>query len=69
MQHCDSTCFHCAQTFFLWWKQRVKNQDRVAGGRSGDGSFNVAAASSVGTRRETLELDRAVNDDVVDVAG
>lgn len=23
MQHCDSTCFHCAQTFFLWLKQRM----------------------------------------------
>lgn len=50
MQHCDSTCFHCAQTFFLWWKGRVNQFEKPRGKRaqrSGDGNYNEAAASSV----------------------
>lgn len=50
MQHCDSTCFHCAQTFFLWWRRRVEQFDSPRGQRatrSGPGSFNAAAATSV----------------------
>lgn len=46
MQTCDATCWHCAASFFTWWKRRVKSQDREAG-RSGLGSFNLAASTSV----------------------
>ena len=50
MQHCDSTCFHCAQTFFLWWKGRLNQFEKPRGDRakrSGDGNFNLAAFTSV----------------------
>lgn len=47
MQHCDSTCHYCANEFWKWWKDRIKKQERTTGGRSGDGSFGAAAATSV----------------------
>ena len=46
MQHCDSTCAWCWNHFVKWWKARIKSQDREAG-RSGAGSFNDAAATSI----------------------
>lgn len=45
MQHCDSTCAHCAREFFAWWKARVHASER-RDGRSGAGSFAAAAATS-----------------------
>jgi hypothetical protein len=50
MQTCDSTCTWCARHFFSWLKQRMKAAQLVSG-RSGDGSFADAAATSVGARR------------------
>lgn len=50
MQHCDSTCFHCAQTFFLWLKSRMHQMSMPAGKRalrSGGGNFAAEAATSV----------------------
>lgn len=49
MQHCDSTCFHCAQTFFLWLKGRLSQFEKPRGKRaerSGEGNFNLAASTS-----------------------
>lgn len=49
-QHCDSTCFHCAQTFFLWLKSRMHQMSNPTGKRaqrSGAGSFAQEAATSV----------------------
>lgn len=45
MQHCDSTCSHCAKHFWTWVKSRMKSAEREAG-RSGEGSFADAAATS-----------------------
>lgn len=45
MQHCDATCFWCATHFWLFFKQRMKASERHAG-RSGEGSFAEAAATS-----------------------
>jgi hypothetical protein len=58
MQHCDSTCPWCAREFWEWWKRRVKSQDRESG-RSGDGSFNDAAATSVRPEEETRGESRS----------
>jgi len=46
-QFCDSTCAWCARQFLAWWRDRAKKQERTTGGRSGDGSFAAAAATSV----------------------
>jgi hypothetical protein len=46
MQVCDSTCHHCAAHFWAWLRGRLKSQERESG-RSGDGSFAAAAATSV----------------------
>lgn len=46
MQSCDATCGHCWREFVVWWKRRIKSQTREAG-RSGLGSFNLAASTSV----------------------
>lgn len=57
MQRCDSTCFHCAQTFFLWLKQRMKQMEAPRGDRarrSGPGSFAAAAATSNIPDKETI---------------
>jgi hypothetical protein len=43
MQHCDSTCSHCAREFFRWWRHRI-NAMRA---REGKSDFNAAAATSV----------------------
>lgn len=56
MQRCDSTCFHCAQTFFLWLKQRMKQLESPQGKRarrSGPGSFAEAAATSNIPKKES----------------
>lgn len=45
MQSCDSTCFWCAKHFWLWFKDRMKKSERESG-RSGEGSFAAAAATS-----------------------
>jgi hypothetical protein len=45
MQHCDQTCYWCATHFWLFVKQRMKASERHAG-RSGEGSFALAAATS-----------------------
>jgi hypothetical protein len=54
VQHCDSTCFHCAQTFFLWLKSRMGMFDRVDNkGRPNTGTtFTQAAATSVRPDKE-----------------
>lgn len=52
MQFCDSTCQWCARQFFRWWKDRANKQNREHGGRSGDGSFNAAAATSIRPPRD-----------------
>lgn len=46
MQHCDEHCGFCAREFWTWVKMRMKSAEREAG-RSGDGSFADAAATSV----------------------
>lgn len=48
MQSCDSTCFWCAKHFWLFVMSRMKSSEREAG-RSGSGSFALAAASSIRT--------------------
>lgn len=56
MQRCDSTCFHCAQTFFLWLKQCMKQLESPQGKRarrSGPGSFAEAAATSNIPKKES----------------
>jgi hypothetical protein len=45
MQFCDSTCQWCARHFFRWFKDRMKTSERKAG-RSGEGDFGAAAATS-----------------------
>lgn len=47
MQACDSTCTWCARHFFRWVKERMHNARRDEGGRSGNGSFADAAATSI----------------------
>lgn len=50
MQFCDSTCYHCAQTFFLWLRNRMAQMEAPLGKRakrSGGGSFTQAAATSI----------------------
>jgi hypothetical protein len=44
LQHCDSTCTHCAQEFWLWLKHRTRSRP---GGRSGPGDFYEEAARSI----------------------
>lgn len=59
MQHCDSTCYHCATVFFLWWKGRVAQFEQPRGKRaqrSGGGNFNEAAATSVRPPRRVRSL-------------
>lgn len=59
MQHCDSTCFHCAQTFFLWLKNRLAQFEQPRGKRaqrSGEGNWNQAAATSVRPPRRVKSL-------------
>lgn len=51
MQACDSTCQHCARHFFKFYKQRMLSAQRHAG-RSGEGDFGLAAATSVRPPRE-----------------
>jgi hypothetical protein len=46
MQVCDATCQHCARHFFAWLKNRMYSAQRESG-RSGDGSFANAAATSI----------------------
>lgn len=46
MQTCDSTCSWCAKHFWHFVKMRMKSAEREAG-RSGEGSFADAAATSV----------------------
>lgn len=62
MQHCDSTCSWCARDFFAWWKRRVKSQDAETG-RSGAGSFNLAAATSVRPPRTPSRIGDPMPDD------
>ena len=45
MQFCDSTCQWCARRFFRFYKDRMKASERHAG-RSGEGDFGAAAATS-----------------------
>ena len=55
MQHCDSTCTHCAREFWAWWKSRAFCQGRLLpNARSGPGIFDFEAAKSVwGSSSET----------------
>jgi hypothetical protein len=46
MQTCDATCSWCARHFWHFVKMRMKSAEREAG-RSGEGSFAVAAATSI----------------------
>lgn len=46
MQSCDSTCSWCARHFWLFLKSRMKSAERESG-RSGEGSFAMAAATSI----------------------
>jgi len=43
MQHCDSTCWHCARHFFTWWKGRTY---AAVSGRSGAGDFQAETLTS-----------------------
>lgn len=45
MQYCDSKCQWCARQFWRFVKMRMKAAEREAG-RSGEGSFAEAAATS-----------------------
>lgn len=56
MQHCDSTCSWCAREFWDWWKGRLRAQDRQHG-RSGAGSFNQAAVTSIRASEKASERD------------
>jgi hypothetical protein len=44
MQTCNSTCFHCAQVWFLWLKSREAQMRRVMPGQQT--SFATAATTS-----------------------
>jgi len=46
MQSCDSTCPWCAKHFWLFVMSRMKSSERESG-RSGNGSFAQAAATSI----------------------
>lgn len=58
MQNCDSTCQHCARHFFKFYKQRMKNSERHAG-RSGEGDFGLAAATSIRVPKESAKTTEA----------
>lgn len=45
MQHCDSTCDHCAREFFAWWRARAY-AGRRREGRSGAASFDAESVTS-----------------------
>lgn len=49
MQACDSTCAWCARNFWAWLQKNLRGGDR-ASGRSGAGSRNAAAATSIHAR-------------------
>jgi hypothetical protein len=46
MQSCDQTCSWCARNFWAWLKSRLAN-GAYQDGRSGEGSFAEAAATSI----------------------
>lgn len=58
MQTCDSTCSWCARHFFRWYADRMRSAQRESG-RSGEGSFAAAAATSIRADGSRLELGRA----------
>lgn len=43
MQHCDSTCSHCAREFFAWFKRYLKQRR----GRPGYSDYGLAASTSI----------------------
>jgi hypothetical protein len=50
MQHCDSTCAHCAREFFRWLKSRMAQMSLLQKGSKT--TFNEAAATSVRPGKE-----------------
>lgn len=58
MQACDSTCAWCARHFWRWVRARVAaGEPRV--GRSGEGDWNRAAATSVIPARDPRDEEAA----------
>jgi hypothetical protein len=45
-QACDQTCFHCAQTWFLWLKNREGQMSKPQAKKGEKTSFASAAATS-----------------------
>jgi hypothetical protein len=52
VQSCDSTCYWCGRWFFQWMRDRMFAIQRSTGGRSGDGAFADAAATSIRAPRD-----------------
>lgn len=63
MQHCDSTCDHCAREFWAWWKDRAF-AGRYREGRSGPASFDGESITSrEKDKREMKTIDAETSKD------